>query len=73
VKAKLTVTIDEDLIPRAKERARREGLSLSRLIERALRRLTSEDEATFSERWRGRFRPAGRRDDRYRALDRKYE
>ena len=59
MKQKLTVTIDEDLVPRAKEKARMEGVSLSQLIEMALRRLTSEDAPSFSERWTGRFRPAG--------------
>ena len=73
MKAKLTVTIDEDLIPKAKDRARQEGLSLSRLIERALRQLTAEDEPTFSQRWRGRFRLAARKDERYAALARKYK
>lgn len=73
MKAKLTVTIDEDLIPMAKARARQEGLSLSRLIERELRQLTSEDEPTFSQRWRGRFRLAGRKDERYAALARKHK
>ena len=73
MRTKLTVTIDEDLIPKAKERARMEGLSLSRLIERALRNLTAENEPTFSQRWRGRFRLAARKDERYAALSRKYK
>ena len=42
MKAKLTVTIDEELIPKAKEQARSQGLSLSDVIERALRELTSK-------------------------------
>lgn len=73
MKTKLTVTIDEDLVPKAKERARREGLSLSRLIERALLQLTAEGEPTFSQRWRGRFRLADRKGERYVALSRKYK
>lgn len=73
MKARLTVTIDEDLIPKAKDRARQEGLSLSRLIERALRQLTTEDEPTFSQRWRGRFRLAAGKDERYAALAKKYK
>ncbi|MFV1958846.1 MAG: DUF6364 family protein [Planctomycetota bacterium] len=72
MKTKLTVTIDEDLVPKAKKRAKMEGLSLSRLIERALRKLTAEGEPTFSQRWRGRFRPAARKGERYSALSRKY-
>ncbi len=72
MKTKLTVTIDEDLVPRAKERARRERISLSRLIERALSALTEGERSSFAHRWRGRFRPANRRDPRYDALARKY-
>lgn len=72
MKAKLTVTIDEALIPRAKEAARSQGVSLSDLIERALRGVTLETRESFSTRWRGRFRPARRKGDRYKALAGKY-
>lgn len=72
MRTKLTVTIDRDLIPRAKSRARAEGVSLSRLIERALAALTAEEGASFSQRWRGRFRPADRNDPLYKALAKKY-
>jgi post-segregation antitoxin (ccd killing protein) len=72
MKMKLTVTIDRDLIPRAKERARAEGISLSCLIERALSDLTAAETESFAQRWRGRFRAADRTDARYRALKRKY-
>ena len=72
MKAKLTVTIDEELIPRAKEHARAQGVSLSELIERALRALTGRERTTFAERWRGQFRPAGRKDERYKQMEKKY-
>lgn len=72
MKAKLTVTIDEDLLPRAKRYARARGVSLSQLIETTLSSLSEGDGTAFSERWRGKFRPARRRDSRYRALARKY-
>jgi len=72
MKAKLTVTIDEQLIPKAKERARSEGVSLSDLIERALRDATLERNGSFSSRWRGRFKAARRKGDRYKALADKY-
>ena len=60
MKAKLTVTVEKDLITKARERARVEGVSLSQLIERALTALTSEDSTSFSQRWRGRFRKLDR-------------
>jgi hypothetical protein len=72
VKRKVTVTLDERLIPQAKALARRRGLSLSALIERALQEQAPPTERPFSARWRGRFRPADRSDERYRTLARKY-
>lgn len=72
MKKKLTVTIDQELIPVAKEYARREGVSLSELIEGALRGLAAKERDSFSTRWRGRFVPAEREDERYRALAEKY-
>ena len=72
MKTKLTVTVDRDLIPKAKGYARRRGVSLSQLIENALRAATAEPDAAFSRRWRGKFRPAPRDDARWRALAAKY-
>ena len=72
MKTKLTVTIDEDLIPEAKNYARARGVSLSQVIESALRKLTAEGRAPFSDRWRGKFEPANRKGDRYDALAKKY-
>ena len=56
MKTKLTVSIDRDLVPRAKRSARRRGMSLSAVIEQALTRFTEEDSPSFSSKWRGRFR-----------------
>jgi predicted HicB family RNase H-like nuclease len=50
MKTKLTVTIDEELVPKAKRHARSHGISLSQLIESALRTLTSKGGPSFSER-----------------------
>jgi len=72
VKTKLTITIDEDLIPVAKEHARSQRKSLSGVIESALRSLTAGEKGSFARRWRGRFKPANRKDERYRALAKKY-
>jgi antitoxin component of RelBE/YafQ-DinJ toxin-antitoxin module len=72
VKRKVTITLDERLIPKAKALARRRGLSLSALIERALQQQAPPSDLPFSARWRGRFRPADRADERYRILARKY-
>ena len=72
MKTKLTVTIDEELLPKAKQYARSKGLSLSELIETALREMSSEEHQSFASRWRGRFKPAFREGDRYRQLAKKY-
>lgn len=56
MKSKLTISIEQDLVPRAKRSARRKGLSLSSVIEQALTRLVEEDAPSFSSRWRGRFK-----------------
>jgi hypothetical protein len=65
VKTKLTVTIDERLLPKAKQYACSRGLS--RLIENALREMGADEAGSFSRRWRGKFALAGRDDERYRA------
>ena len=73
MKTKLTITVDDELVPRAKRYARRQGVSLSSLIEAALREMTEAPDApTFSERWRGSMVLADRDDERYRALVEKY-
>ena len=75
MKTKLTVTIDDELLPKAKDHARSLGVSLSQLIERALRDMSEAERPSFSERWRGKLRAAGRanrKDERYRRLAEKY-
>ena len=72
MKTKLTVTIDKELVPRAKRYAEMRGVSLSRLIESSLRDVTAGESGSFSQRWRGKFKAAERDDDLYRALARKH-
>lgn len=72
MKAELTVTIDEELIPRAERLARERGISLSELIEDSLRTVTENPEDSFSQRWRGQFQPAHRDDERYRTLAKRF-
>ena len=71
MKTKLTVTIDRDLLPRAKRRAKREGVSLSRMIEDALRQASGSSE-DFVAKWRGRFRLTSKNEPRFRYLRAKY-
>ena len=72
MKKKLTITVDEELIPKAKKYAYSRGESLSSLVERSLREAAVKYEPTFSSRWRGRFRRAEGDNPRYEALARKY-
>ncbi|MBP6771900.1 MAG: hypothetical protein KA154_02815 [Gemmatimonadaceae bacterium] len=73
MKTKLTVTIDKDLLPRAKRYARERGVSLSEIIEGSLRRLSDADDTpSFASRWRGQFVPAEHADERFDALAKKY-
>ncbi len=75
MKQKLTITVDEELIPRAKRHARAQGISLSELVERRLRAVCGDGPPeSFSMRWRGRLRlkPGKDQDDRYRRSVEKY-
>ena len=72
MKAKLTITVDEKLIPEAKRYARSRGQSLSGLIEDRLRQAIAERDVGFAQRWRGRFRAASGGDDRFAQLAKKY-
>ena len=72
MKRKLTITVDEELIPVAKRHARLQGMSLSSLIENSLREATTSRSQSFAARWKGKFQPAHRDDPRYEALTKKY-
>lgn len=72
MKSKVTLTIDEELLPKAKQFARAQGVSLSQLIENALRDLKVDEQGSFSSRWRGKFQSAEGDDARFKALKNKY-
>lgn len=72
MKKKLTITVDAELIPRAKRHARSRGVSLSSLIEQSLRDMTAKNTPSFASRWRGRFQAAQRDGLRYDKLAKKY-
>ncbi|MDE0066107.1 MAG: DUF6364 family protein [Acidimicrobiaceae bacterium] len=72
MKKKLTVTVDAEVLPRAKSYARSRGVSLSSLIEQALREVAGTTTQSFSDRWRGQFGAANRDGPRCEALSDKY-
>lgn len=69
---KRTITMDEELLPVAKQYARSQGVSVSSLIEGSVRAMTAGQTPSFASRWRGRLRPGGRDDARNEALARRY-
>ncbi len=78
-KTKLTVTIDAEVLPRARDYARSHGVSLSSVVERALREVTADEPspeeagAAFVARWRGVLQPSDLDGDpRHEYLARKY-
>ena len=72
MKTKLTLTIEDELIPQAKEYAHRRGASLSSLLEQAIRKMTQEEGVPFSRRWRGKLKASGKSSLRYKTLAKRY-
>jgi hypothetical protein len=71
MKTKLTLTVDRDVVADAKKFARRNGISLSEMVEDQFRRLS---EPSFVEKWYGKFEvPVPKADDaRLKYLLKKY-
>ena len=72
METKLTITVDRDLVPLANRMARRRGVSLSSIIEGALRDLTRPEGPSFSEKWRGALGWSDAEGARASALREKY-
>lgn len=76
MKSKLTLTVDETLIPRAKRLARERRVSLSELVESQLAALCDEarsSTSTFVNRWSGKFELNSSDDSRAVRLRAKYD
>jgi hypothetical protein len=72
MKKKLTLSIDAALVPRAKRLAATRGVSLSTVVESALRDLMEiPSTESFVGRWRGSMVLADRDDARFQALIKK--
>ena len=75
MKAKLTLSIDEELIPKAKAAARRRGKSLSEVVEKALRDISEPPKESFVDKWQGAFKlpdPEDENDPLYSHWAKKY-
>ena len=72
MKNKLTVTIERDLIPRAKAYAKLHETSLSEIIEETFKKLPGREGPSFSSKWRGKFTAARKNEHRFSKLSEKY-
>lgn len=76
MKTRVTLTVDPKVSHRAKEVARRQGLSLSSLVEKLLVEASGspqkEHRTSFSQRWKGRMQLAASVDSRATLLKAKY-
>jgi hypothetical protein len=73
MKAKLTITIDESLIPQSKQYAAAHNTSLSQLIETALLRLLPSRPQSFTKKWRGKLKLHKNEGPRFKKLTERYE
>ncbi len=72
MKNKLTVTVDRDLIPKAKAYAKLHGTSLSEIIEETFKKLSGRKGSSFSGKWRGKFTAVRKNEHRFIKLSEKY-
>ena len=73
MKAKLTLTVDRDIVPQAKRYAEQRGTSVSQMVETALRHMIAPAERLpFGSRWRGKLAAQPRNEARYRGLAKRY-
>ena len=68
MKAKLTITMDEELIPKAKRYAKQHGYSLSYLLEKSIQSIVCRPEQRISEKWQGRLSITDKKTKRFENL-----
>ncbi len=68
MKTKLTISVEKNLIAKAKQTARGQNTSVSQIVEDHLKDLTSRKESSFSTRWRGYFKIRSDSSDRMNYL-----
>jgi hypothetical protein len=77
MKSRITLTVDPMVSHRAKDVARRQGISLSSLVEKLLAEasgpLPKERSASFSQRWKGQMQLTDQTDERTTRLRAKYQ
>ncbi|MCC5841488.1 MAG: hypothetical protein JJT96_15345 [Opitutales bacterium] len=78
MKTRVTLTVDPKVSHRAKDVARRQGISLSALVEKLLAAAADpstqpKESASFSQRWKGKMQLATPSDARSKRLHAKYK
>ncbi len=77
MKTRVTLTVDPKVSHRAKDVARRQGISLSALVEKLLAEasgpIQKEHRTTFSRRWKGQMQLTDQTDERTARLRAKYQ
>ena len=73
MKTKLNLTIDSDLVPRSKIFAKRRGKSVSELVEELLKKVTSDENKSFTSKWIGRLTISQNEDVRTVYLKERYK
>ncbi len=72
MKAKLTIMMDETLIPKAKQYAKNHGSSLSALLEESIKKIIFKPQKSISEKWRGKLNVDSKNTPRFKKLADKY-
>ena len=72
MKSKLTLTINREIIGKAKIFVRRRGTSISALVEKILAKTIDEKKDPFVARWTGKFELAEKDEKRYQKLKQRY-
>ncbi|MCC5834949.1 MAG: hypothetical protein JJU20_09475 [Opitutales bacterium] len=77
MKTRVTLTVDPKVSHRAKDVARRQGISLSALVEKLLAEAacpsSAKSSTPFSERWKGKMELEPSSDERSSRLHAKYK
>lgn len=73
MKTKLNLTINSKLIPRSKLFAKKQGKSVSQVVEELLAKALEEDKSSFSNKWLGKLALNGKQSSRADYLKNRYE
>lgn len=73
MKTKLNLTINSRLIPRSKNFAKKNGKSVSQLVEELLISALEEEKETFSSKWLGKLNKPNKTDERTTYLKGRYQ